>query len=120
MNALLGAANVAIISVIVASFGLALYQGRSTLDPNRWFNLGRWGDAIFWLASLWSTFITIILCMPLYLPVTPETMNWTCVVFGGVVVIATIYWFAIFSKNKVIESHNEGYVGHQEARDNHH
>ena len=58
--------------------------------------------------------------MPLYLPVTPETMNWRCVVFGGVVVIATIYWFAIFSKNKVVESHNEGYVGDQEARDDLH
>ncbi|KAJ5825833.1 hypothetical protein N7474_002971 [Penicillium riverlandense] len=102
MNALLGAANVCIISAIVTAFGLALYKGRKTFDPDRWFNLGRWGNAIFWLATLWSIFITVMLSMPLYLPVTPVTMNWTCVVFGGVVVIATIYWFAIFSRNKVV------------------
>ena len=101
MNALLGAANICIITAVVTAFGLSLYKGRKTFDQSRWFNLGRWGDAIFWLATLWSIFITVILCMPLYLPVAPASMNWACVVFGGVVVIATIYWLAIFSRRKV-------------------
>ncbi|RJE25244.1 hypothetical protein PHISCL_02394 [Aspergillus sclerotialis] len=99
MNALLGAANVCISSALVAAFGLVLYRGRKTFDPTRWFKLGRWGDVIFWLATLWTIFITVMLSMPLYLPVTPKTMNWTCVVFGGVVAIAIIYWFAVFSRN---------------------
>ncbi|CEO59605.1 hypothetical protein PMG11_04277 [Penicillium brasilianum] len=112
MNALLGAANLCIVTAVVTSFGLALYTGRKTFDPNRWFNLGRWGDAIFWVASSWSIFITVMLSMPLYQPVTPTTMNWTCVVFGGVVVIATIYWFAIFSWNK--DYYREGQGGEVE------
>lgn len=123
MNALLGAANVCIISAVVMSFALTLYRGRKTFNPNRWLNLGRWGDAIFWIATLWSIFITVMLSMPLYLPVTPVTMNWTCVVFGGVVVIATIYWFAVFSKNKVVdysENHSGLYGGHQGGQDDHH
>lgn len=102
MNALLGAGNVCIISAVITSFGLALYRGRKTFDPDRWLNLGRGGDAIFWLATLWSLFITVMLSMPTYLPVTPTTMNWTCAVFGGVVALASIYWFAIFSRNKMV------------------
>jgi hypothetical protein len=114
MNALLGAANLCITLAIIASFVLAIYRGRQTFDPNRWFNLGRWGGPIFLLAALWTIFITVMLCMPLYLPVVPISMNWTCVVFGGVVVIATIYWFAIFSRRKVSD-HSEG---HQQEQGN--
>ncbi|KIX98633.1 uncharacterized protein Z520_05934 [Fonsecaea multimorphosa CBS 102226] len=111
MNALLGAANVCLLSAIVTAFGLTLYKGRKTLNPDRWLNLGRWGDAIFWLASLWSVFIAAMLSMPLYLPVTPTTMNWTCAVVGGVVVIATIYWFAVFSKDKMAQQ-----AGHEDQQ----
>lgn len=113
MNALLGAANVCLISAIVTAFALALYKGRKTFDSHRWFNLGRWGDAIFWVAILWSVFITVMLSMPLYLPVTPVTMNWTCVVFGGVLVVATLYWFAIFSRKKAAY-HMGSHQGEQE------
>jgi choline transport protein len=96
MNALLGAANVCIIAAILTSFGLVLYKGRHTLHQDRWLNLGRWGKAIYWVAALWSLFITVVLCFPLYLPVTLETMNWTCVVFGGVVAVAALYWLVVF------------------------
>ncbi|KAL4894125.1 amino acid/polyamine transporter I [Aspergillus ambiguus] len=115
MNALLGAANVCIVSAIVTAFGLALYRGRKSFDPDRWFNLGRWGDAIFWLSTLWSVFMTVMLSMPLYLPVTPAYMNWTCVVFGGVVVLAAIYWFAVFSRIEVAYSSGD----HGEEQENH-
>ncbi|KAB8211099.1 hypothetical protein BDV34DRAFT_209264 [Aspergillus parasiticus] len=75
MNALLGAANICIITAMVTAFALPLYKGRKTFDQNRWFNLGRW--------------------------VAPASMDWACVVFGGVVVIATIYWLAILSRRRV-------------------
>ncbi|KAB8218864.1 amino acid permease-domain-containing protein [Aspergillus novoparasiticus] len=52
MNALLGAANICIITAMVTAFALSLYKGRKTFDQNHWFNLGRWGDPIFWLATL--------------------------------------------------------------------
>lgn len=97
MNALLGAANVCIIAAILTALGLALYKGRDTLDSSRWLNLGhRWGNAIYMVATAWSVFITVVLCFPLYLPITLETMNWTCVVSGGVVVIAALYWLIVF------------------------
>lgn len=96
MNALLGAANVCIIAAILTALGLALYKGRKTLNQDRWLNLGRWGEAIYWLATLWSVFITVVLCFPMYLPITLETMNWTSAVFGGVVVVAALYWLIVF------------------------
>ncbi|KAE8320630.1 hypothetical protein BDV39DRAFT_211486 [Aspergillus sergii] len=52
MNALLGAANICIITAMVTALALPLYKGRKTFDQNRWFNLGRWGNPIFWLATL--------------------------------------------------------------------
>ncbi|RMZ78915.1 hypothetical protein DV737_g3695, partial [Chaetothyriales sp. CBS 132003] len=97
MNALLGAANICIITAILTAFGLVLYKGRHTLDPDRWLNLGgRAGDTIYWVATLWSIFVTVMFCFPLYLPVTLDAMNWTSAVFGGLVMVAGIYWLVVF------------------------
>lgn len=101
MNALLGAANLCIISAFTAAFGLTLYRGRKVLDPERWMNLGRWGDVIFWLSMLWLILICVMLCMPLYLPVTLETMNWTSVVYVGVIFLSAVYWFAVYSRKNL-------------------
>lgn len=109
MHAILGAANVCIIFAILVAFGLTLHKGRKTFNPNRWLNLGRWGDAIFWLAMLWSIFMTVMLSMPLYLPITAASMNWTCAVFGGLILIAVAYWFAVFSKTDTVL--RDGYEG---------
>lgn len=99
MNAFLGAANLCLISTIVAALGLTLFRGRKTFDETRWLNLGGWmGDAIFSIASLWSIFIAVMLCFPLYLPVTPAYMNWSSVVFAGVIVISGLYWLTVFRK----------------------
>ncbi|OJJ07427.1 hypothetical protein ASPVEDRAFT_178051 [Aspergillus versicolor CBS 583.65] len=99
MNALLGAANLCLISVIVAALGLALFRGRKRLEESRWLNLGGLtGDAIFIIATLWSLFIMVMLCFPLYLPVTPEYMNWSSVVFAGILSISGLYWVAVFRK----------------------
>lgn len=99
MNALLGAANLCLISVIMTALVLALIRGRKTFDEARWLNLGGWaGDMVFRIAILWSLFMAIMLCFPLYLPVTPNYMNWSCVVFAGVLAISGIYWAAIFRR----------------------
>lgn len=110
MNALLGAANLCLISALVTALGLTLYRGRKSLNPNRWLNLGGWwGDAIFWIATLWSIFMGIMLSFPLYLPVTAVYMNWASVVFAGIIVLSGIYWVLVFSKNKVV--HHDGHYG---------
>ncbi|OQU98455.1 hypothetical protein CLAIMM_04241 [Cladophialophora immunda] len=120
MNAILGAATVCLLIGLIFSFCLALYKGRRSLDPERWLDLGRWGDVVFWVAALWSTFMLVVLNMPLYLPVTPLYMNWTCVVCGGVVVLATAYYLAVFSKQKVaarLEHGEDGRCEHAPEED---
>jgi amino acid transporter len=92
INALLSAANLYIISVILTALTLTLLRGRKTFNESRWFNLGSWtGDLIFWIAILWSLFMAVMLCFPLYLPVTPKYMNRSSVVFAGVIAISGIY-----------------------------
>ncbi|KAE8167830.1 amino acid/polyamine transporter I [Aspergillus tamarii] len=98
MNALLGTANLCILSTFAMVFGLLLYRGRKALDPERWFNLGRWGDFIVLISLLWVMLISVILCLPLYLPVTPEAMNWTSAVFAGVLILAGAYWLCVYSR----------------------
>lgn len=99
MNALLGAANLCLISAMLTALVLALIRGRKTFDEARWLNLGGWtGDVIFGIAILWSFFMAIMLCFPLYLPVTPNYMNWSSVVFAGILTISGIYWVAIFRR----------------------
>ncbi|KAB8217743.1 amino acid/polyamine transporter I [Aspergillus novoparasiticus] len=100
MNALLGGANLCIIISVVASFGLVLKKGRRTLNPDRWLNLGRWGDAVFLIAFLWCIFISTTFCFPLSLPVTAASMNWTTVVFFGIIALAAIHWIFVFSESE--------------------
>lgn len=101
MNALLGAANVCSLTAFAIVFALALYRGRKVLDPERWFNLGRWGDVLFVIAMLWLVFISVMLCLPLYRPVTLEAMNWASVVYVGIIALSAIYWVAVFNRQKV-------------------
>lgn len=96
MNALLGAATLCLLSAFAIVLGLTIYRGRKTLDPERWLNLGRWGDVALWVAMLWVLFLSVMLCLPLYLPVNLETMNWTSTVFIGVLVLSLLYWVAFF------------------------
>lgn len=103
MDALLGAANLCILSAVLTSLGLALFRGRKTFNDTRWFNLGGWtGDVIFWIAILWCLFIGVMLCFPLYLPATLVYMNWSSLVFAGVVCISGIYWVTNFRRQPPI------------------
>ena len=100
MNALLGAAIACLLLGIIFSLSLALYKGRSSLRSDRWFSLGHWGTVIYWVADLWTIFILVTINFPLYLPVTPDYMNWTSAVLGGVVLVASIYYVAYYSRQK--------------------
>lgn len=63
------------------------------LPPRRW-SLGRLG--------IWTNIAALCVLTPLWLfafwplarPVTPETMNWSSALFGGVMVLATMFYWA--------------------------
>ncbi|KAJ6189025.1 hypothetical protein N7519_003933 [Penicillium mononematosum] len=106
MNALFGASGLCSTTSLIVAMGLALWNGRDRLDNRRWLNLGRWGNAIFWVALVWSVLMCVAISMPLYLPVTPTTMNWASVVFLGFVFISGVYWVCVFSRMKHPQSTN--------------
>ncbi|KAK5046116.1 hypothetical protein LTR84_008573 [Exophiala bonariae] len=108
MNAFLGSAGILTISSLVTTFGLVIYRGSHSLNPERWFNLGRFSTPIMWISCLWSVFISVWLCMPLYVPVTPESMNYTSVVFVGFIALSGIYWVLAYSREGVMQHYHEG------------
>ena len=58
------------------------------------FNLGGglFGRAVNWIAVLWVAFVSVIFCFPTMVPVTPLTMNYSSVIFVGVL-IGSVAWF---------------------------
>jgi choline transport protein len=63
------------------------------LPPRRW-SLGRFGIVVNVAALVLLMPLIFFLTWPLTTPVTPETMNWSSVMLGGVFVIATGYYWA--------------------------
>lgn len=92
LNAIFGSSAICALSSYSVVLFLAIRRGREFLDPSRWLNLGRAGLPMQYIALGWAIFASIWLCFPLYLPVTPEYMNWSVVILTGIVVVATGYY----------------------------
>ncbi|KAK6544331.1 hypothetical protein TWF694_001031 [Orbilia ellipsospora] len=115
----------AILSVAVIALNLSyatpIYclwaQGRGILDrmelqgaqqgvgrDRRW-NLGKWGWIINLAAGIWPVFLSVLFVFPVYLPevglVSAEEANWSIVVLGLTMIIATGYWFTFGKKQYV-------------------
>lgn len=59
------------------------------------WSLGKFGLPINIIASIFLIISTVFSFFPPAVPVTLVTMNWSCVVFGGVVIIGLIYYVLI-------------------------
>jgi amino acid transporter len=92
LNAIFGSSAICALASFSLCLFLAIRRGRAFLDPERWLNLGRFGLSMQCVALVWAVFASVWLCFPLYLPVTPEYMNWTVVILAGIVVVATVYY----------------------------
>lgn len=100
----IGSATVfnAIVSLTVAGFlgsyilpfSLLLYTRiyhPSTLVFGPW-HLGKWGKWINAAAILWSILVMFFSFWPTMIPVTPMNMNWSCLLWGAVVIFAGVFW----------------------------
>jgi amino acid transporter len=56
------------------------------------FNLGRFGIPIAIISSIWLIITSIFMFFPAQYPVTKDTMNYSIVIIGGILIIAAIYW----------------------------
>ena len=65
------------------------------------WNLGRWGLAINVFAAAYTLLTVIFSFFPPAVPVTAETMNWSVVVYGGVIILGIIFYVVQGHKNYV-------------------
>ncbi|XP_039116520.1 amino-acid permease BAT1 homolog [Dioscorea cayenensis subsp. rotundata] len=65
---------------------------RRTFVPGP-FNLGRYGVLVGWIAVLWVATITVMFSLPVQYPVTKDTLNYTPVAVGGLLILTVSSWF---------------------------
>jgi amino acid transporter len=63
------------------------------------YPLGKFGTAMNSICIVWICFSVVIFCMPVAIPVDPESMNCASVVFASFAAIAFIWYFAYARKN---------------------
>ncbi|KAG4907542.1 hypothetical protein JHK86_056026 [Glycine max] len=56
------------------------------------FNLGRYGIIIGWVSVLWVVFISILFSLPVSYPITIQTLNYTPVALGCLIILVVSYW----------------------------
>ncbi|KAL1865527.1 hypothetical protein Daus18300_007172 [Diaporthe australafricana] len=94
-NAILSIGLVSIMGTYGLSTGCVLYRRLrwpETLPPVRW-SLGRWGVLVNGIAVTYASFAFFWSFWPIYYSPTPETMNWSVVMFGGVMSVAVVAYF---------------------------
>ncbi|KAI8573017.1 hypothetical protein RHMOL_Rhmol01G0246500 [Rhododendron molle] len=73
-------------------FRITLARKSFTPGP---FNLGRYGVLIGWIAVLWVATISVLFSLPVSYPITDQTINYTPVAVGGLLLLTVSSW--IFS-----------------------
>lgn len=73
---------------------ILLWRGRDKVLPPHYFNLGRLGAPVNFIAVTWVAFLDILYCFPTALPVTPQNMSWVSVVSAGLIGFVIALWFA--------------------------
>ena len=66
-----------------------IYPDRFVRGP---FYLGKLSYPIAIVSTLWISFMLIVLCLPELNPINSETLNYTPVAFGVVLVYALGFW----------------------------
>ena len=62
------------------------------LPKGRW-SLGRWGMAVNVVSLIFLIPIFILSFFPTVTPVQPTSMNWNVVIYAGVLIFATAWYF---------------------------
>lgn len=56
------------------------------------FNLGRYGVLVGWISVLWVATISVLFSLPVAYPITIETLNYTPVAVGGLLLTTVLAW----------------------------
>jgi peptidoglycan biosynthesis protein MviN/MurJ (putative lipid II flippase) len=84
-------------SALITSYGITiscilLYRLRGGRLPHSRYSLGKWGILFNVCALIYLAPIYVFSFFPPTPNPTPDTMNWGCVMVGGVFIWATVYY----------------------------
>ncbi len=98
-NAIGSLAVSAILGTYIISFiVLILRRLRGGPLPARRWTLGRYGVFVNIGAVLFLLVVWVFVFFPTQTPVTPSTMNWNVVMFGGTMIFAVVYYLIVGKK----------------------
>ena len=71
--------------------------GRFFITPHdfkhaRW-SLGRWSRPLTLIALVWNLYLAAVLFSPIQFPVTADTFNYSCVIFGAITIFGIVTWW---------------------------
>ena len=75
--------------------GIVLAQGRHKILPTRYLDLGWVGYVCNGFAVGWTVVLAVVICFPPSLPVSVAAMNYTSVVFVGLLSIILGLWWGV-------------------------
>jgi len=98
-NAIGSLAVSALLATYMISFTCLIIRrlGNEPLPPRRW-SLGPAGIFINLGAVVYLLIVWVFIFFPTQTPVTPTTMNWNVVMFGGTMIFAVVYYIAVGRK----------------------
>jgi choline transport protein len=98
-NAIGSLAVTALLGTYIISFTCLIFRRISgePLPPRRW-TLGRFGIFVNIGAVLFLLVVWVFVFFPVSIPVTPSTMNWNVVMFGGTMIFAIVYYLVVGRK----------------------
>jgi amino acid transporter len=95
LNAIVSLTITSLMSSYMISIGCVLLKRlRGQCLPPRHWSLGRFGMAINIGALTFLMPVFVFGFFPLATPVDRATMNWGIVMYGGVIIVATVYYWA--------------------------
>lgn len=56
------------------------------------WNLGRWGLPVNIFAAIYTLITVVFSFFPVGLPVDKSTMNYSCLMYGGVIILGVLYY----------------------------
>lgn len=102
LNAINSVTISALLSSYILTIGCLLYRRFSGKPlPTRRFSLGRAGVAINIASMIFLLPLFVFAFFPLATPVQPDTMNWGILMFGGLILSATVYYIVLGRKQYV-------------------
>jgi amino acid transporter len=93
LNAINSITISSLMSSYILTIGCLIYRRlRGDPLPARRWSLGRYGMAVNIASMIFLFPMFVFAFFPIATPVEPDSMNWGCLLFGGVIIIAGVYY----------------------------